>query len=264
MFHLPVFFCFFLIELPISSISIYFYSNAFTVIGEKNVTRRSSIITQSFSKLSINGPFNCHVTWVDNKQTIDIYTDDNIHPYVTVNMESETLKIIIHFDGNFKFTEMNIHLNLHPTIKDIVLAGISTLYSVNVLNINNLLKLHTEGMKINKSSIHQFCNIVLGTSSLILQLNVPNLDALFLSAGTTNLIGHVKDKAIIKYNGIGDVDASQLFCKRVNIASNGLGTVWITGVDECIMKAEGVSIVRYNYSHINHTQLTGLAKINSM
>jgi hypothetical protein len=183
MFHLPVFFCFFLIELPISSISIYFYSNAFTVIGEKNVTRRSSIITQSFSKLSINGPFGCHVTW------IDIYTDDNIHPYVTVDMESETLKIIIHFDANFKSTEMNIHLNLHPTIKDIVLAGISTLYSKNLLNINNLLKLYTEGIEINKSSIYQFFNIVLGTSSLILQLDVPNFDALFLSAGTTNFRG---------------------------------------------------------------------------
>jgi len=162
MFHLSVFFCFFLIELPISSISIHFYSNALTVIGDKNVTRRSSIITQSFSKVSINGPFDCHVTW------IDIYTDDNIHPYVTVNMESETLKIIIHFDANLKSTEMNIHLNLHPTIKDIVLAGISTLYSKNVLNINNLLKLYTEGIEINKSSI-------------------PDLDALFLSAGTTGL-----------------------------------------------------------------------------
>jgi hypothetical protein len=90
---------------------------------------------------------------------------------------------------------------------------------------------------------------------------VINLDALFLSAGTTKLIGHVKDTARIKYNGIGDVDASQLFCKVVDIDADGLGTVWIMGTDECNIKAKGVSIIRYNCSNINHIQLTGLAKI---
>jgi hypothetical protein len=71
----------------------------------------------------------------------------------------------------------------------------------------------------------------------------------------------VKDTALIKYYGIGDVDASELFCKIVKIDANGLGTVWITGTDECFIKAEGVSIVRYNCHNLNHTQLTGLAKI---
>jgi len=71
----------------------------------------------------------------------------------------------------------------------------------------------------------------------------------------------VNDTALIKYYGIGDVDASELFCKIVNIDANGLGTVWITGTDECLIKAEGVSIVRYNCRNINQTQLTGLAKI---
>jgi hypothetical protein len=253
-------FCFFLLILLISN-KINSYQNILTVIGDRNVTGRSGTINQSFSKLSINGPFYCHTTWTGNKPTIDIYTDNNIHPYVIIKIEKDTLKISIELDVNFKFTEMNIYLNISPIIKEIFLAGISTFYSVNVLNTNNRLKLRVEGKTIDKNSIPKFEQIILDTSSLILPLNVSDLDALFLSAGTTKLFGHVTNTALIKYHGIGDVDASQLFCKVVDIAANGLGTIWITGTDTCLIKAEGVSIVRYNCYHINHTQLTDLAQI---
>ncbi|CAF3450868.1 unnamed protein product [Rotaria sp. Silwood1] len=230
-------------ELQIIS-SIDIEQSPLTVIGDKNVTRQSNLITKSFSKLSINGLFYCYVTWTDHKQTMDIYTDNNIHPYVIVHIEQDTLEIAIQFDANFKFTKMDIYLYIHPTIDEIFLGGISTLHSTNVLKTDSLLKLHIQD-----------------TSSLILQLDIFNLDALFLSAGTTKLIGHVNDKAIIKYDGIGDVDASQLFCKFVDIEANGLGTIWITGTEECIIKAEGVSIVRYNCTNIHNPQVTGLAKI---
>ncbi|CAF0938146.1 unnamed protein product [Rotaria sp. Silwood1] len=230
-------------ELQIIS-SIDIEQSPLTVIGDKNVTRQSNLITKSFSKLSINGLFYCYVTWTDHKQTMDIYTDNNIHPYVIVHIEQDTLEIAIQFDANFKFTKMDIYLYIHPTIDEIFLGGISTLHSTNVLKTDSLLKLHIQD-----------------TSSLILQLDIFNLDALFLSAGTTKLIGHVNDKAIIKYDGIGDVDASQLFCKFVDIEANGLGTIWITGTEECFIKAEGVSIVRYNCTNIHNPQVTGLAKI---
>jgi hypothetical protein len=149
-------FYFFLLILLISCSRINTYQNILTVIGDKNVTRRSDIISQSFSKLSIDGPFYCQVTWIDNKQSIDIYTDNNINPYVIVKFEKDTLKITIQQDANFKYTEMDIHLNLRPTIKEVFLAGISTLDSINVLKMNNLLKLRTEGKTTNKNIIHNF------------------------------------------------------------------------------------------------------------
>lgn len=71
----------------------------------------------------------------------------------------------------------------------------------------------------------------------------------------------MNDKAIIKYYGTGNVDASQLFCKFIDVNANGLGTIWITGTDECMIKAEGLSIVRYNCFNISDTQSTDLAKI---
>jgi len=151
-------FIFFLLVLLISINRISTYENVLTIIGDKNITRRSGIISQSFSKLFINGPFYCQITWIDddNKQTIDIDTDNNIHPYVIVKLEKDTLKITIQSDTNLKITEMNVYLNLHPIIKEIFLAGISTFDSVNVLNMNNLLKLYTDGKIIIKNLKHKF------------------------------------------------------------------------------------------------------------
>ncbi|CAF1350851.1 unnamed protein product [Adineta steineri] len=227
--------------------SINYQLDTLAIIGDKNITHRNYRITQSFSKLSINGPFYCYVTWTNTDQTLDIYTDNNIHPYVIINIENDKLKIAIQSNVNFKYTKMNIYLNLHPFIKEIFLAGISTLYSRNLLYMNHLLKLHTQD-----------------TTNLILQLDVFDLDALFLSAETTKLIGHVKHKARIRYHGIGDVDAFYLICKFIDLTANALGTIWITGTMECVIKAEGISIVRYNCSNINHIQSIDLAQIISI
>lgn len=87
-----------------------------------------------------------------------------------------------------------------------------------------------------------------------------NLHTLFLSAGTTELIGSVKNTTIIKYYGIGDVDASELFSKYVDIDANGFGTVWITGIDTCQIRAKGVNVIRHNCAQISSTELIGLAK----
>ena len=149
--YFSIFLYILLIKLLMSH-SISSHQNPLTIIGNKNVTRRSNINTPSFSKLSIYGPFYCYITWINDKQTMDIYTDDNIHPYVIITTEKKTLKIVIQSDANFKFTQMDIHLKLHPTITEIFLGGISTIHSANVLKMNNLLRIHTEGMKIHKKS----------------------------------------------------------------------------------------------------------------
>lgn len=91
-------------------------------------------------------------------------------------------------------------------------------------------------------------------------MNVNNLNVLFLSAGTTKLIGSVTNTTLIKYYGIGDVDASKLFSKFVDIDANGLGTVWITSTNTCRIRAKGVSTIRHHCAKINSTELTGLAK----
>lgn len=103
--------------------------------------------------------------------------------------------------------------------------------------------------------------LFLDTSSLYLELDAVDLQARFLSAASSQLKGRVKDRAVIKYHGVGDVDASQLLCKRIHVDANGLGTVWMTGTEECTIKAEGVSVVKYRCSNVRHAQLTGLAKI---
>ena len=236
--------------------------NSFTLIGNRNITRRSNAIHASLSKLIIRGRFNCYVTWTTNAtQTIEISTDSNIQSSVIAAVDRGTLQLTHPSAVDIKFTELNVHLTLHPTLREIFLAGISHFQSIDVFTSSEPLALHTEGRQQRASShLEQHCSD-LDTSSLVLALDVWQLNALFLSAGSTNLSGRVNDKAAIKYHGIGDVDASRLFCQRVDLYANGLGTVWISGVDECTINAEGVSIVKYRCTHIKSAQLTGLARI---
>ncbi|CAF0996911.1 unnamed protein product [Rotaria magnacalcarata] len=246
MFYVSALFSLLLLELPIND-SIGYQGGPVTIIGDKSMTLRSNEIPQALSKLILDGPFYCYVEWTQERQTIDIYTDYNFQPYIVVNISPDTLSVIFQYDGNYKFTEMDIYLNLNPRINDIFLGGLATLSSINALRTYNSIKLHAQD-----------------TSNLILQLEVLNLDAMFLSAGTTQLTGHVKGKSIIKYFGIGNVDASELYCKFVDVEANGLGTISVSGTQGCNIKAEGVSTVKYNCSNTHNIQLSGLAKLIPM
>ncbi|CAF3407759.1 unnamed protein product [Rotaria socialis] len=243
MFSFSALFSLLLLELPIND-SRGDQGGPPAVIGDRNLTLRSDEIPQTLSKLILDGPFYCYVEWTQNRQSVDIYTDYNFQPYIAVNIEQDTLSIIFQYDGNYKFTEMDIYLYLNPNINDIVLGGIATLNSTNALHTYNSLKLHTQD-----------------TSNLILELYVLNLDAMFLSAGTTTLMGYVQNKGIIKYFGIGNVDASQLYCKFVDIEANGLGTISVSGTQGCNIRVQGVSTVKYNCSNTHTIQLFGLAKL---
>lgn len=121
------------------------------VIGDKKLTYRNVPLYELFSSLSVNGPFYCDVTWmVDTFQSMSILTDDNLHSYVITKIQDKKLQITIEPNVNLKITQMNIYLNLYPTIENIYLAGISTLESRNILINRKLLTLRTEG-KICKS-----------------------------------------------------------------------------------------------------------------
>lgn len=145
------FFNFLLIQLIINQRTTA-EKNPITVIGDKNVTRRIEVINQTFSKLFIDGPFYCLVTWINQTQTVDISTHSNIQPYIVVRVEDDTLKIIFQSDGNFKFTEMDIYINICPTINEINLAGVTTLQSANVFKRSDPLRIYAQGMMNNNYS----------------------------------------------------------------------------------------------------------------
>jgi len=115
------------------------------VIGDQNLTYQHVALYEPFSSLSINGPFRCYVTWTDRFQSMDILTDHNLHSYIIIKIQDNHLQITIEPNVNLKITEMTINLSLYPTIENIFLSGISTLESRNVLVIEKLLTLRTEG-----------------------------------------------------------------------------------------------------------------------
>ena len=118
-----------------------------TVIGNKHLTHRRSLINSSFSKLFIRGLSNCYVKWSAPPTTIDVHTDSNIQAHVNVRVESDTLKITMPSDMDFKYTQMDIYLQLpSTTLNEIFLAGVTHFEGSNLLSTNNPLVLRVEGI----------------------------------------------------------------------------------------------------------------------
>ena len=154
MFYFSALFSLLLLELPIND-SMGDQGDPLTVVGDRSMTLRSNEIPQTLSKLILDGPFYCYIEWTENRQSVDIYTDYNFQPYIEVNIEKDTLNITFQYDGNYKFTEMDIYLNLNPTIDDIFLGGLATLNSTNALHTYNSMKLHTQGIPMTSFEVNR-------------------------------------------------------------------------------------------------------------
>ena len=121
--------------------------NSLTVVGNKHLTHQRSRINSSFSKLFIDARSNCYVTWDVQPATIDVHTDSNIQPHVSLRVEFDTLTITMPSGVDFEYAQMDIYLHLPSgALREISLAGITHFQSINLLSTNNPLVLRVEGI----------------------------------------------------------------------------------------------------------------------
>lgn len=118
------------------------------IVGDKKLTHQYRPINKNISKLRLDGPFYCYVKWTTNQQYVDIYTDNNIHSYIKMDVKNQTLKFNLPSTIDFKFTKMYLNFYLNPNIETIHLSGLTHLRSVNILSGRNRLKIDAEGLQI--------------------------------------------------------------------------------------------------------------------
>ena len=79
--------------------------------------------------------------------TIDVHTDSNIQPHVSLRVEFDTLTITMPSGVDFEYAQMDIYLHLPSgALREISLAGITHFQSINLLSTNNPLVLRVEGI----------------------------------------------------------------------------------------------------------------------
>lgn len=118
------------------------------IVGDEKLTHQYRPISKNISKLRLDGPFYCYVKWTTTQPYVDIYTDNNIHSYIKMEMKNQTLKFNLPSTIDFKFTKMYMNFYLNPNIDTIHLSGLTHLRSVNILSGKNRLKIDAEGRKI--------------------------------------------------------------------------------------------------------------------
>ena len=118
------------------------------IVGNENLTHQYRPIGASISKLRIDGPFYCSITWNNHQQYIDVFTDTNLHSYIKMEIRNQTLAMSLPSMIDFKFTQMQLNLYLHPTVQVIHLAGLAHLRSANLLSGKRRFKIDSEGHEL--------------------------------------------------------------------------------------------------------------------
>ena len=117
------------------------------------------------------------------------------------------------------------------------------------INYYNLTELHIDGMIniqcLNQIQTDKFHLHNRATGSIKLKLNVNILDAYLHAIGRIKLCGQVNQEATLQSLGVGDVQCRNLFTKKINVISSGIGNIYITATDEINITLSGIGTVYY-------------------
>lgn len=82
------------------------------------------------------------------------------------------------------------------------------------------------------------------TSGFNLCVDVNQLTIIYRSTDDSVVRGKVRLQTEINYNGIGNLDAFQLLSRSIKLDANGLGTVMVTGIEQCFIEARALAVVQ--------------------
>lgn len=207
-----------------------------------------SFSKDSFSKINLsNGPFN-----------VKLYQNENENNnYTSVDIETEELyqKLI-----EINIIENNIlSINLINNINLINKTNITIIINylkLTELNINGFINIQC--LNYIQTDTFYFNNYAHGFIKLKIHLNY--FYAYLHSIGKVKLCGQVNNQAIIQSIGLSDILSKNLFTKKINIISSGIGNIYITATDEINIILSGISTVYYTGPLKQHI-INGLGNI---
>jgi hypothetical protein len=204
-----------------------------------------------FTKINLSGgPFNVklyqNLNSNDNYTSVDVEAEESFQKLILIDIVHNTILTIRMVENNnlINKTNITITINYHQ---------LTELYIDGMINVQCLNQIHSD-----KLSLHNRA-----TGSIKLKLNVNTLDAYLHSVGRVKLCGQVKQEATIQSLGVGDVQCRNLFTKKINVISSGIGNIYITATDEINITLSGIGTVYYTGPLKQETK-TGLGNIIQM
>ena len=195
------------------------------------------------SRLHIDGVFNLYLTQSDN-ESLTIEGSSELAEKLKVSQEGDLLILEMEEFNTSFFDQKELRVNL----------AISNLKEFQFNGVGNI---QTTGTFI----VDQTKILGEGVGNLEMDFQTDQLDAELNLVGNMTLKGKSK-KALIKNEGIGNIDASQLITQDLEVISSGIGKIEVHCEGNLSLKVDGIGKVTYGGNPKTvKKEITGIGKV---
>ena len=223
-------------------IVISFFTACVGENGNGHVTKEDRKV-EAFTKIENKGIFKVQLKQ-GNSPAVLVETDENLQKLVTTTIENGTLVlgtksgVTIHHS-----TEMNVYITVN-NLQSFYNDGVGEVISDGTLNLTTL----------------EFKNKGVGKTKLA--INCKFLEAELTGVGATTLSGTV-DSAIIKNDGVGNLNAYELIVQKLKITNKGVGNADVHAEKTIELKNNGVWNINYKgNATVLKMENEGVGKVN--
>lgn len=207
-----------------------FLLNGCNISSQKSVLLGDLIVQEhtisDFSNLEASGVFNLYLSQGD-QVALRIEADVVTQEAIVISSNGDKLTLNLERNGEF-FTKNKV--NIYLTVNKL------EIFKFDVVGI-----IKTESPLLLKS-LQLVGN---GVGSIELEMITKDLDAVFNLVGNITLKGEAKH-AILKNNGVGNLNASEFKIDYLTLGSDGIGNVKVHSERELSIIANGVGKVSYS------------------
>ncbi len=215
---------------------------------EDKVTPSAKVTKQEFSFsdyniLEVENAFEVNVTFSENEEKIEIQANENLHQYIDVGKNSNTL--LISFQDNVEI-EGNATLIANITTKEI--TGFYGTGAVTIILQNKLIA-------------DEVIVELIGACYFEGEMEVDKIDALLIGATELDIRGSTNSFYVIA-EGASTIKNYDFVVKYLNLNLSGASYTYLTITEEMDIIASGASILYYKGDGIIKSQiLTGASQI---
>lgn len=215
--------------------------------GSHEVNKNGSEVSEtrqvgSFNEIYLDGVFNVYLRQGDKEELI-IEADKEEAAQILSEVKNETLVISMKDDTDFGDMEP---VKIYVTVRD--LKSLST-EGVGAVTCEQALKLDN------------FTLTCKGVGAIDIKLSANSLVVKSETVGAITLAGKVND-ADISHNGVGVLQAFELFAKNLKLSSEGVGAAEVYASESIDIDAKGVGSVAYKGNpKTNNINSEGIGKV---
>ncbi len=196
------------------------------------------------TRLQLDGVFNLTLTQSD-QESIEVVGDESMIKKLLINQDGDLLTLSMEEDiDNTFFAKKELKINLSlKELKELNYDGVGNVKTIGTFKVTDVRLIGA------------------GVGNLELDLDAQRIDANFDMVGNINLQGKA-NRAFFTNNGVGNLDASNLIVKDMEITSSGIGKVEVHCTGDLSLMVDGIGKVSYSGNpRIIKKEVSGIGKV---